>query len=267
MNSFFLYRHAWRSNEAPHLESRISKEECKNLLSQGGFLVRNTFDFDTAVPTSFWYIIKDHFEGLNELSSNTRRKVRKALSSYEYKKVGKSVLLQSAYSDIVKPVYAAYRVKDRSISEQWFHHHIDQDERDYDFWACYEKKTGRLVGFADVHRWFDTCEYRLICVHPDCWHNATYPYYGLIFTLNQYYLETLKMKYVTDGARSITEHSNIQDFLIQNFKFRKAYCKLYVCYTWWMNPIVNLLFPFRKVIYLPQIKAILNMEAMRRGEK
>ena len=44
--------------------------------------------------------------------------------------------------------------------------------------------------------------------------------------MNQYYLEEKKLKYVCDGSRTITEHSNIQEFLMHNFKFRKAYCRL-----------------------------------------
>ena len=98
-------------------------------------------------------------------------------------------------------------------------------------------------------------------------HNATYPYYGLYFTMNQHYLQTSHFKYVSDGSRSITEHSQIHDFLIQNFKFRKAYCQLAVHYKWWVKIAVKMLYPFRKIITFPRVKAILNMEAMQRGEK
>ena len=51
--------------------------------------------------------------------------------------------------------------------------------------------------------------------------NSTYPYYGLIYEMNRYYLQELCLKYVSDGARSITEHSGIQPFLIE--KFHKIY--------------------------------------------
>ena len=34
-----------------------------------------------------------------------------------------------------------------------------------------------------------------------------------------------------------------------------------------MKIAVNLLYPFRKIIPLQRVKAILNMEAMQRGEK
>ena len=88
-----------------------------------------------------------------------------------------------------------------------------------------------------------------------------------LLTMNQYYLQEKGFRYVTDGSRTITEHSQIQDFLIQNFNFRKAYCQLEVHYCWWMKIAVKILYPFRKIIPLPRVKAILNMEAMQRGEK
>ena len=84
--------------------------------------------------------------------------------------------------------------------------------------------------------------------------------------MNRYYLEELKVKYVNDGARSITNHSNIQPFLIDKFKFRKAYCHLSIKYKWWMGMAVCMLYPFRKLIPLRQVKALLDMEAMARGK-
>ena len=95
--------------------------------------------------------------------------------------------------------------------------------------------------------------------------NSTYPYYGLIFEMNRYYLQELGLKYVNDGARSITEHSNIQPFLIEKFNFRKAYCHLNIHYKWWFGLVVKCLYPFRKIIPNHKVKSILNMEAMARG--
>lgn len=83
--------------------------------------------------------------------------------------------------------------------------------------------------------------------------------------MNRYYLEELGVKYVNDGARSITEHSNIQPFLIDKFHFRKAYCRLQVKYQWWVGIVVKLLYPFRKLIPVLKVKSILNMEAMSRN--
>lgn len=93
-----------------------------------------------------------------------------------------------------------------------------------------------------------------------------YAYYGLIYEMNRYYLEDLKLKYVNDGARSITNYSNIQPFLIEKFNSRKAYCHLDITYRWWSWCIINVLYPFRAVIPICQVKALLNMEAMARGQ-
>lgn len=57
-------------------------------------------------------------------------------------------------------------------------------------------------------------------------HNNTCPYYDLIYEMNRYYVEECKLQSVNDGARSLTEHSNIQLFLESKFWFRKAYCRL-----------------------------------------
>lgn len=84
--------------------------------------------------------------------------------------------------------------------------------------------------------------------------------------MNRYYLNERGVKYVCDGARSITEHSNIQPFLIDKFHFRKAYCQLEIVYKWYVGIIVVMLYPFRKLIKHPGVTALLNLEAMARGE-
>ena len=84
--------------------------------------------------------------------------------------------------------------------------------------------------------------------------------------MNEYYLQDKKFGFVVDGARSITEHSHIHEYLMQNFGFRKAFCQLAVYYPWWMKLAVKMLYPFRKIITIPKIKAILKMEAMQRGK-
>ena len=89
-----------------------------------------------------------------------------------------------------------------------------------------------------------------------------YPFYGLIYVMNEYYLRQNSFSYVCDGARSITGHSNIQPFLIDKFGFRCAYAYLKIYYRAPLGLIVKALFPFRKWIHNKKVKAILNMEAM-----
>ena len=78
--------------------------------------------------------------------------------------------------------------------------------------------------------------------------------------MNKYYLEEKRLKYVNDGARSITEHSNIQSFLIEKFNFRKAYCHLDITYKWWLTVLVKVLFPLRRFIPISKVRTVLRQE-------
>ena len=263
---YYVYRGAWRFSGPPHEEQKLDKESCSNLLSMGGLLVRNTYDFDCQEKTSFWYVIQDTFNGLEDFSSNERNKIRRAEKVLVFKRIGIDLLKSEGWI-ILKATYEDYAVSDRDMDETVFLNYLsDCEKQDFDYWGIFDQD--QLIGFCTVWLWQpDSCEYGLIGILPEYKHNNTYPYYGLFYKMNEYYLGEKKYRYVADGARSITEHSHIQDFLIQNFKFRKAYCQLAVHYKWWMKIAVNMLYPFRKIITLPRIKAILNMEAMQRGEK
>lgn len=259
-DGYFLYRHAWRFNLAPHQEERLQKPQWKGLLALGGIMVRNTYDFDHSEEQAFWYLIKDSFEGLEGLSSNNRNKVRRALSSFDYRLIDQETVQEQGYA-ILQATFRDYGASDRSLSEKEFEAQMSRGKRDgFEYWGVFDKETNDFIGWCDVHPWADCCEYGVIGILPKYKHNSTYPYYGLFYSMNAYYLDERKMKYVTDGTRSITEHSNVQGFLIQNFNFRKAYCKLELHYQWWFGILVRLLYPFRKVISLPRVKAILRQE-------
>lgn len=258
---YFLYRKAWRFDGPPHKETLLGEDEQKALLKKGGILVRNTYDFDCKRETSFWYVMKDRFEGFEELKNRVRNKIRHAGHAYEYRIVEPSLLLEKGYP-IVEETFADYAIKDRTMNETFFKNYLS--ERSFECWGVFEKTGSEMVGFSCVRRWDDCCEYDMSGMKTRCKHNATYPYYGLFYAMNQYYLQDLRFRYVSDGSRSITEHSNIHDFLIQNFNFRRAYCHLQVHYNWWMRLAVRILYPFRKLIVQPQVKAILNMESMKR---
>ena len=266
MSGFYLYRKAWRFDGAPHEEPLLLENDWKALLKKGGLLVRNTYNFDQEKESHFWYVIKDTFQGLDDFSSNERNKIRRAVKTLTFKKVSIN-LLKSEGWNILQATYEDYAVSDRTMDETVFLDYLSACEKqDFDYWGIFDQE--KLIGFCTVWLWIpDSCEYGLIGILPEYKHNNTYPYYGLFYKMNEYYLGEKKYRYVTDGARSITEHSHIQDFLIQNFGFRKAYCQLAVHYQWWMKIVINLLYPFRKIITLPRIKAILNMEAMQRGAK
>ena len=137
---------------------------------------------------------------------------------------------------------------------------------DKEFWAIQHKESGKYIALAINTIKETSCEYNVLKCKPHALRDGTQPYYGLIYEMNRYYLEEKGLKYVNDGARTITNHSNIQSFLISKFKFRKAYCDIKIHYKWWFEFIIKILFPFRKLIKTQKISALLNMEAMSRGK-
>ena len=262
-SDFELYRNAWRYASAPDCEPELSDSQCKTLLKKGGWMVRNTFDFDCNEKTDFWYVIKDSFGGMEELSSNERNKIRRSNQVFDYKLVDIETVRQKAYP-ILKETFDDYQIAERKMNEAVFNQYLDNcSKENFDFWGAFDVETHELVGFCTVRLFENSCEYGLIGFLPKYKHNASYPYYGFFFKMNEYYLGNQKFKYVSDGSRSITEHSNIQPFLEQNFNFRKAYCKLKIRYKWWFGAIVRILLPFRKLIWNRNVKAVLNMHLMQ----
>lgn len=266
MIPYRLYKGAWVGTDESK-ETLLSKSDINQLLHRGGWMVRNVYNFDTPNITSFWYVIKDSFGGLEELSSGARRDVRKSLRTYDVLRITAAQLLEIGY-----PIYSsaqeAYRVKCEVISIDQYKHLIESlsSDNNKEFWAIRHKESGEYIALAINTIKEDSCEYNVLKCKPYALKDGSQPYYGLIYEMNRYYLEERGLKYVNDGARSITEHSNIQPFLIQKFKFRKAYCDIKITYKWWLNFIIKMLYPFRKLIPIGRIKALLYMEGMARGK-
>lgn len=138
------------------------------------------------------------------------------------------------------------------MSEQSFKNFIDSRSSICDFWGCFDRENGELIAYAINNCRQYTCEYESLKAKPK-YLKGYYPFYGLIYEMNKYYLGDMGYKYVNDGARSITGHSNIQPFLMEKFKFRKTYTSMRIKYVWWFRFIINMLYPFRKVIHIRKI--------------
>lgn len=260
-----LYKGVWMSEHAPHNISKLSDEECKALFKKGGFAIREIFDFDATSETSFYAVIKDQFGDMEELSKKVRTKVRKAQKTYEIRKTTLEELLKYGI-DIYYNAFAKYKVKSTPLSKEALEA-LFRDvsaKEDYDAWMVFRLEDNAPVAWSVVHIFENMCEYESVKIDPAYLDN-TYPSYGLFFAMNQHYLQERQLSYVNAGWRSITQHSNIQEFLIEQFNFRKAYCKMNMQYKFPLNLAVSLLFPFRKILPNSKIKTVLMQEAFSRG--
>ena len=260
-DKYYLYKGAWCCKNICK-QRELSSNECKALLSRGGYLVRNVFDFDCSENTSFWYVIKDSSCNIQDIPSKYRSYVRKALEKFDIRKISNEEMVTYGYSVYVK-ASNSYEIESKPVSYDTFKSWYSNSKMD--FWGAFDKGTGEMVAYATNTINDNYCEYNALKADP-YFMKKYYVYYGLIFEMNHFYLETLGLDFVNDGARSISNHSNIQSFLVQKFKFRYAYCRLKVHYKWWLAIIIRILFPFRKIIKHNKIQSILNLELMVRGE-
>lgn len=247
-------------NTIPHKSVKITQNEACNLLRKGGRFVKNVYNWDKQEESSFWYVIKDVYCGIDELPAKARNQVRKSQKTYDFKKVSPEEMNELGF-ELFNKSRERFGHNMSVTKEQWASR-VNSGDRD--FWLAIDKETGKAEGFGINRIVDDYCSYVSMGVNPDA-PKSSYPMYGLILEMNRYYLEELKLKYVCDGARSITEHSNIQPFLEEKFKFRRAYCDLQMFYKPWLGLIVKVLFPFRTIIKNKRIAAFLNQESMARG--
>ena len=267
MNQYRLYKDAWIFLEESE-EKLLSEKESENLLRNGGLMIRNIYDFDIKEETSFWFIIKDELEGIAELPFSARRNIRRSLRIYNIKKINIEEFSEKAYPIIIS-AQKSYKIKTHHTSKKEFHSEIERFIKDgnKEFWLVERKIDGEVVAIAINTIKSSSCEYDTMRCVPEALRDRTYPYYGLIYEMNRHYLGERKFKYVSDGSRSITEHSNIQEFLMHNFKFRKAYCRLKVFYKKWFGVVIKVLFPFKNIVPSRKIKAVLRMEEYSRDFK
>lgn len=260
-----LYKEVWVSEHAPHNTSKLTDEECKALFKRGGWAIREIYDFDSPSETSFYAVIKDQFGDMEELSKKVRTKVRKALKTYEIRKATLDEMLRYG-ADIYYNAFAKYKGKCHPDSKENLEARFRMvaENDDYDAWIMFRIEDHAPVAWSITHVFENMCEYETVKVDA-AFLDSTYPSYGLFFTMNQHYLGERKLSYVNAGWRSVTLHSNIQPFLIEQFNFRKAYCKMNMRYKFPLNIAVSMLFPLRKILPHSKITTMLLQEAFSRG--
>lgn len=248
----------------PHKEKRLSKSEAKAVMKKlKACFLRNVYDFDVDETTSFWYVIKDSLSGIGELPVKTRNMVRRSLKTLEIRKISKDLMLEQGY-EVYKEALDGYTEKPKVSSRLDFIYGIENNKEQVEYWGCILPEEGKLVAYAMNVVYDDMCEFASMKARPS-YLKGYYPFYGLIYVMTDYYLNARKLSYVNDGARSVTNHSNFQPFLIDKFNFRKAYCHLQMHYLWWSGFAVSVFYPFRKWISVKAVRNFLRLEAMARG--
>lgn len=242
-----LYQGALIPDVAPHEPVRLTESDSRDLLKRSGaYFIRWISDFDCGHETAFWHVIKDTPVAMESLSANTRSKVRRGLKHCHVTRIGAETIAVEGYR-VYRNAFDRYRTFKSLLEPTDFRDAILRlvDDPSWEFWGV-RNSEGRLIAYSQNHIRDGACDYSTIKFDPEFL--KLYPSYALFYSMDAYYLNHRKLRYVDDGARSISHETNIQTYLIQTFRFRKAYCRLHVVYSRKVGILISILYPFRKII-------------------
>ncbi|MGM0906946.1 MAG: GNAT family N-acetyltransferase [Pseudomonadota bacterium] len=253
----------------PHNMGSFSVSDAKSLLKKtNAFFIRWESSFDSVHETPWWHIIKSDNEHIEELSSNTRSKVRRGLKKYSCYVIERERVISEGY-EVYEEAYKRYDTFENRLSREAFKEAIVSLPRQTEFFGVIEKESDKLVAFSENYVDNGACFYLTIWFSPE--HLRKYSSYALFHEMNKFYLNERKLNYVSDGARSINHDTNIHDFLISKFGFRKAYAKLNIVYSPFVKLITVLLYPFKNAIkkvpisFSKKLSVLLEQERIRRA--
>lgn len=261
------YRHALIWGGAIHEEKELNAKEAMDLLNNSeSWLLRNLYNFDSPQETNFWYIIKDKYSE-SDYTKKVRKYIEKATTKFEIRKISRSRMIKQGFN-VYDKAHKHYKKNDgfRLSKDEFIAEISNMKDGEYEFWGCIDRETNIVQAYSVCHVHDGMCWFKYSRANPE-FLPKYYPMYGLYDARHRYYLQELGLKYVMTSARSITEHSEIQSFLIEKFGFRRAYCNLKIYYKPWLKFLINMTFPFRRYIPIKPIKNLLAFEALNRGFK
>lgn len=217
----------------------------KLLKANGEAFIRWEADFDQVEDSSWWHVIKDASDSIENLPKKTRYMIRKAGKAYEARPVKVSVILAQGYKVYVK-AYERYETHEPMFSEKEFCAAVENLPAETEWWGVFDRATNELVAFSENYVENETCFYVTMWLEPEAM--AKFAGYLIFHEMELHYLQDRGFRYVSDGARSLSHNTNIHDFLIRKFNFRKAYARLNVIYAPWLGAAVACAYPFRHLI-------------------
>jgi hypothetical protein len=241
------YHGALVPDAPPHKDINLTACDQKKLLRlSGAYLLRYTKNWDTEKQTAFWYIIKDRFTGMDEFSRNTRNKIKRGLKHNLVRRAELFEMHEEGYA-VYRKAFDRYHTHMKPMTEKQFRaRYREKTTESYEYWAVINGISQKMVGFAEVHIMDQSAHLNMIKFHPD--YLKSYTSYGLFYELLNHYLLERKLSYLSNYTRNVSHDTNIQNFLLEKFRFRKAYCTLIIRYRPTISFIIAIGFPFRKII-------------------
>ena len=253
-NEWEYYNHALVPTLPLHIDPDTSwmKDSTKWKEYAGGktpLFARWVSDFDCSEETQWWCIIKDTPFDIMSLKSNRRSLITRGL-----KRVDVKVIIPADYAEQMSNILVKeWKYYDDSYEEGNDRQKLTDDFKkltiknlgNAEYLGAFLKDTDTMIGYAIYNLFDDWIEYSVVKTDPEYLNtqvNAALAYFGV-----ERYMRP-GIKYIHGGWRTMIHESNYQEYLMKNFGFRKAYCKLHIQYRPLMQIAVNVLYPLRGII-------------------
>lgn len=253
-NEWEYYNHALVPTLPPHIDPDISwmKDSDRWKEYAGGkmpLFARWVSNFDCTEETEWWCIIKDTPFDIMSLKSNRRSLITRGL-----KRVDVKVIIPADYAEQMSNILVKeWKYYDDSYEEGNDRQKLTDDFKkltmknlgNAEYLGAFLKDTDTMIGYAIYNLFDDWIEYSVVKTDPEYLNtqvNAALAYFGV-----ERYMRP-GIKYIHGGWRTVIHESNYQEYLMKNFGFRKAYCKLHIQYRPLMQIAVNVLYPLRGMI-------------------
>ncbi len=195
--------------------------------------------FDEINYSEWYYVIKDKIEDINSYSSKVKNQIKNGLNNCSIKQEYDVNKIYSIYSN----VNSTYKNKVLSFKKfkNYFDIYLNIKEFKINYWLISINDTP--IGYSKVCISKEKVAFYEE-IHIIKAYKKNYVNYALIHIMNKYYLNECQLNFVTDGSRNIYHPTQVQDFLIYKFQFRKAFCKLHVKYNFTAKIAILFLSPF-----------------------
>lgn len=249
-------------NSDPDL-TPVNDNSIWNLGEKSPLLVRWTTDFDCDYKTNWWFVIKYAPFQFDLLEAKARKHIRQALKKNDVK-----IINPEEYAEELCEVYnkacASYKgYSGTCLTKKDFTKNITDD-----YFASFNKENGKLIGYMKCRRFGDYVETVVSKYDPEYLNRRASD--AIHYAVLDYYLNQNNYKFVSSGSRSIEHITNVQDYKISTFGFKKAYCKLHIKYNPKIKWLIKILYPFRNIIgkfknisVLSKVYSLLKMEELK----
>ena len=267
MNNFKMYNKCLVSNLAPH-ETPDTHDIKALIKKEKAMLARWTDGWNNSTETEWWYLIKEGNWDLSTLKSHDRNEINKGTRNFSCKLIEHDKYIKDMYNIYINATKEYSNLSNNIISFDKFN---TFDKKDI-IVGAFDNEDNTLAAYACVFYYNSkntSKALNLSVIKIDPAKKKKSPSAALMNYICSYFLNEKKVDYICDGERSIRHITNFQSYLEKYFGFKKIYCRLNVVYCHKMKILINVLYPFRKIIKLisRENKFIYNVYCILRQEE